>query len=92
MRAFLTACVALVILGAAGYFFLGALQDPAGFAFSTQSARITPNWAWRYVGYPTIPIIDPAAENVCITPREWQWIFVDFGGLNGQPAICSISQ
>ena len=50
MRAFLTACFALIILGAAGYFFLGAMQDPAGFAFSTQSARITPNWAWRSVG------------------------------------------
>ena len=62
MRALLTACVALVILGAAGYFFMGAMQDPAGFAFSTQGARITPNWAWRSVGYPTIPAIDAATE------------------------------
>ena len=77
MRAFLIACFAIVILGAAGYFFLGAMQDPAGFAFSTQGARITPNWAWRSVGYPTVPRIGVAAENVCITPKAWQWIFVD---------------
>ena len=92
MRAFLTACVAIVILGSAGYFFLGAMQDPAGFAFSTQGARITPNWAWRSVGYPTIPAIDAATENACVTPKSWQWISVDFGGLSREPAVCSISQ
>jgi hypothetical protein len=92
MRAFLTACIAIVILGAVGYLFLGAMQNPAGFAFSTQGARITPSWAWRSVGYPTIPTTVAAPENVCVTPKEWQWVFIDFGGLHGQPAVCSISQ
>jgi hypothetical protein len=92
MRAFLTACLAVVILGASGYFFLGVMQDPAGFAFSTQGARITPSWAWRSVGYPTVPTIDAAAENACVRPEEWQWIFVDFGDPNWQPKVCSISQ
>jgi hypothetical protein len=92
MRAFLTACLAVIILGASGYLFLGAIQDPAGFAFLSEAARITPNWAWRSVGYSTVPAINTAAENVCVTPKAWQWIFVDFGGLYGQPAICSISQ
>jgi hypothetical protein len=92
MRAFLVACLATVVLGAAGYFFLGAMQEPAGFAFSTEGARITPDWAWRSVGRPTIPAIDVTAGRACEMRKAWQWIFVDFGDPSGEPGICAISQ
>jgi hypothetical protein len=92
MRAFLTACFAIIVLGAAGFFFLCAMQNPAAFAFSTQGARITPDWAWRSVGEPAIPTIDVTSTNACDERSAWQWIFVDFGHPNGEPQICSVSQ
>jgi hypothetical protein len=49
MRAFLAACTAAIILAACGVLALGAIQKPAGVAFSTDGARINPHWAWRQV-------------------------------------------
>ena len=42
MRAFLAACLAIVIIGAGGYFSVNAMQQPAGVAFSTTGVRIDP--------------------------------------------------
>jgi hypothetical protein len=90
MRSFLAACLAIVILGAGGYFSLGALQQPAGVAFSTTGVRINPALSWRAVLSQKVAG-DPTA-NQC-TPRAASgWIFVDLRDPKGEPAICSISQ
>jgi hypothetical protein len=77
MRAFLVACLAIVVIGAGAYYFVNATQKPAGVAYTTDSARIDPKWSWR-------------AE--CNVRNTWQWIFVDFGSPAGESPLCSASQ
>jgi hypothetical protein len=85
MRVYLVACVAIVILGAGGYFFLGALQTPSGEAYTTQSARVDPGWSWRSTS--------TASPPTQCDPREaWQWFFVDFHSPDGESGLCSYSQ
>lgn len=83
MRAFLAACLALVVVGAGGYFFLNAMQEPTGMAYTTDSARISTNWSWRSTG---------GRADECDARKSWQWFFVDFGKPDGEPATCSVSQ
>lgn len=102
MRAFLVACIAIVALGAGGYFLLNAAQKPSGIAFATDGARINPQWTWRSVFHMTkgapannvamnIPEPSEMAEE-CDVRTASQWIFVDFGDPNGESQLCSISQ
>jgi hypothetical protein len=88
MRAFWLACLATIVVGAGGYFFVNVMQQSSGVAYATDGARIAPSWAWRSTGIsePTTP-----AEE-CDTRKSWQWIFVDFGTPRGEPAGCRISQ
>ena len=81
MRAFLLACVAIIVLGAGGYFLLDSMQQPTGFAYTTDGTRIAMNWSWR----------EPS-NGACDTRKSWQWIFVDLGTPDGESAACSISQ
>jgi hypothetical protein len=83
MRAFLAACLALVVIGAGGYFFLGSVQEPSGVAYTTSGARISTGWSWRSVGSRT---------GECDARKSWQWAFVDLGKPHGESATCSISQ
>jgi hypothetical protein len=83
MRAFLVACLAVVVVGAGGYFFLASMQESSGVTYTTNGARITTNWSWRSVG-------NRGGE--CVARRSWQWVFVDFGKPEGESATCSISQ
>jgi hypothetical protein len=85
MRAFLVACVAIVVIGAGGYFSLNAVQQPSGIAYATDGARIDPSWSWR------VTTTTPAATP-CEPRKVWQWFFVDFRDPNGESALCSISQ
>ncbi len=78
MRAFLLACLAVVILGAGGYFSLNSAQTPTGVAYTTDGARINEKWSWRSDG--------------CDARTTWQWIFVDFGSPAGESKVCSDSQ
>src|ERR1700730_17640417 len=102
MRAFLTACFAIIVIGTGAYFFLDSVQKPSGIAFSTESARINPEWSWRSVSRGTG---DAAAQSAGWRARAraswadergprstWQWIFVDLGTPQGEPAVCSDSQ
>jgi hypothetical protein len=91
MRAFLLACLAIVVIGAGGYFFLSDMQQPSGVAYSTEGARIDTSWAWRSVSGPT-GASEGAQAKECDPRKTWQWIFVDFGRPDGEPALCSISQ
>jgi hypothetical protein len=88
MRAFLLACLAIVVIGAGGYLGLNTLQQPSGRAYSTEGARIDANWAWRSTG-----IKEPTTEaEECDPRRPWQWFFVDFGKPRGESVTCRISQ
>jgi len=86
MRAYLLACLAIVVVGAGGYFLLNAVQQPSGTAFATDGARISPNWAWRAPSTATPPTA------ACDPRKSWQWFFVDLGSPEGESATCSISQ
>jgi hypothetical protein len=101
MRAFLTACLGIIVIGIAGYFFVNTLQQPSGVAYSTDGARISPQWSWRSVSEDTNA--GPAAtgtatktaeatNEACEARTPWQWIFVDFGKPEGEPPTCTVSQ
>jgi hypothetical protein len=101
MRAFLVACLAIVVIGAAGYFSLNAMQKPSGVAYATDGARINPKWTWRRVFHrPRNPRTETAMNipepgglaEECDVLTTYQWIFVDFGAPNGEPNACSDSQ
>lgn len=83
MRAFLLACVAIVVIGAGGYFLLAWMQQPTGVANAGGATRISTNWSWRR----------PTQNAECDAHKSWwQWIFVDFGNPSGESAACAISQ
>ncbi|HKD25949.1 MAG TPA: hypothetical protein VKC66_08510 [Xanthobacteraceae bacterium] len=42
MRAFLAACLAIVVIGVGSYFVLSTLQQPTGVAYTSDGARIGP--------------------------------------------------
>lgn len=88
MRAFLLGCLAIVAVGAGGYFLLNAVQQPSGMAFATDGARISPSWAWREPSTAAPPSPTPS----CDPRKSWQWFFVDLGSPEGESAICKISQ
>jgi hypothetical protein len=105
MRAFIVACLAIVVIGAGGYFGLNATQQSTGIAYSTDGARINPKWTWRSVFHltkkaptgQTAMDIDTATGRTpvveeCDSRTAWQWIFVDFGTPEGEPETCSASQ
>jgi hypothetical protein len=104
MRAFLMACLAIVVIGTGSYFFLDTLQKPSGIAFSTDGARIDPQWAWRSVSRHAgsdesatqtamnVPEAPSDLAYKCEARSTSQWIFVDLGTPDGEPAICSDSQ
>jgi hypothetical protein len=90
MRSFLAACLAIVIIGAAGYFSLNAMQQPAGVAYSTSAVRINPALSWRAVLSKNVAG-DPTTHQ-CTPRRASQWIFVDLRDPRGEPELCSFSQ
>src|ERR1700674_2329670 len=106
MRAFLVACAATIILAACGVLALGAIQKPAGVAFSTEGVRIDPSWSWRQMfprsaHHPPVPPT-PSGQNRsaatthlgpqgCEETSAYRWIFVDFGEASENDA-CAVSQ
>jgi hypothetical protein len=102
MRAFLAACLAVVVVGTGGYFFLDRMQEPSGLAFSTDGARINPQWSWRAMFRSTSAPATTTAMTIPEAPSELaedctlrtanEWIFVDFGTPKGESEICKISQ
>jgi hypothetical protein len=102
MRAFLVACLAIVVIGAAAFYIVNATQKPTGVAYTTDGARINPKWSWRTVFRMPKPPATQTAMNVpasyegmfeeCQARDTWQWIFVDFGRPAGESSVCSASQ
>ena len=104
MRAFLLACLAIIAVGASGYFFLDSMQESAGAAFASDGARINQKWAWRTV-FSSSDTSGPAVKstmNIPPAPRELiedcsartasQWIFVDLGTPDKESELCKDSQ
>ena len=85
MRAFLLGCIAILVVGTAGYFVLDALQQPSGAAYTTDGARIDPSWNWRTVSAVPSPL-------PCQPRKLWQWFFVDMRRPAGEPRLCAESQ
>jgi hypothetical protein len=83
LRAFVVACLVIVVLGAGAYFGLNTIQKPSGIAYTTDSVRIDPQWSWRSTDAPGAG---------CGRRAAWQWIFIDFGKPAGEPTACSASQ
>jgi hypothetical protein len=89
-------------VGTAGYFFLDAMQEPSGLAFSTDGARINPQWSWREAFRSTtgpatntamtIPEAPSELAEDCTVRTANEWIFVDFGTPKGEGETCKISQ
>lgn len=92
MRAFLAACLGIIIIGIAGYFFLNTLQKPSGIAYATDGTRISPQWSWRSVLGDEGPAATNDTAEACEVRAPWQWIFVDFGKPEGEPNTCAASQ
>ena len=100
MRAFFAACLGIIVIGIAGYFFVNTLQQPSGVAYSTDGARISPQWSWRSVSDDVsagpaatgTAVKTAEANEACEVRTPWQWIFVDFGKPEGEPSTCKVSQ
>jgi hypothetical protein len=88
MRAFLAACLAIVILAVGGYFAANAMQRLSGVAYTTEGARINPSWSWRRLfssaktpaGQAGMTVAGTAAgmAEECDVGTTWRWILVDF--------------
>jgi hypothetical protein len=88
MRVFLISCLSALVLAIGGLMLLSSLQKPAGVAYATDGARISPGWSWRQVvsrlkGSPTnksmsLPGGDEAMAEGCDVSSTWSYILVDF--------------
>jgi len=47
VRAFLAACIAIMVIGVMSHLTLGTLQEPTGLAYTTDNVRIDPGWTDR---------------------------------------------
>lgn len=89
MRVFIIACLATVILAVGGLFALASVQRPAGLAYTTEGARISPSWSWRQMvtrtkaapsnqASMTVPQASEAMAEDCDVSSAWSYILVDF--------------
>jgi hypothetical protein len=89
MRVFLIACLATVILAVGGLFALASVQRPAGVAYTTEGARISPSWSWRQMvtrakaapsntGSMTMAQSNETMAEDCNATSAWSYIMVDF--------------
>ena len=88
MRVFLISCLAVVVLGIGAFLTLAAVQKPSGTRFTTEGARINPNWSFRQVfsrakqAPKTVAMAMPSSENVgeegCEVSNAWLMILADF--------------
>jgi hypothetical protein len=88
MRVFLISCLAVVVLAVGAFLTLNAVQKPTGTRFTTEGARINPNWTFRQMftktkaAPKTVAMAVPAADNVgeegCDVSSAWSLILADF--------------
>lgn len=102
MRAFLVACLAIVILGTGAFYALAAVQRTSGAAYTTDGARISPKWSWRQMvlrpqGAPkTASMVMPIAEadlaEDCEVSSAWNMILADFVSTPTADPACDTSK
>jgi hypothetical protein len=98
MRVFLISCLAVVVLGIGAFLTLSAVQKPSGTRFTTEGARINPNWSFRQVftkakpAPKTVSMAMPASDNVgeegCDVSHAWLMILADFSGSQTADEAC----
>ncbi len=87
MRAFLAACLAIVVIAVAGYFATSVAQRLSGVAYTTEGARIKQSWTYRRLSSRAAPgghgmAMPTGASNLaddCDVSTTLQWIMIDFG-------------
>lgn len=101
MRAFVVACLAVLIIGVGSLFTLNSFQRPAAAAYSTDGARINPKWSWRNLLRRKPPSASqgvnvaglqggPGGEqDDCAQETALAWLFVDFGSSPNEAPGCS---
>jgi hypothetical protein len=100
MRAFLIACLAVVLLAGSGLVTLNMFQRTSAAAYSTDGARINPKWSWRNLLRRSAPAVSesmnvaalqggPMSEqDECATETALAWLFVDFGDSPNDAPAC----
>jgi hypothetical protein len=103
MRAFLIACLAIIVLAGGAFYALGAVQRTSGVAYTTDGARISPKWSWRQMisrakGMPktatasmVMPVADEDLAEDCGTSTAWSMILADFVGTPTADPACQTS-
>ena len=91
MRAFLTSCLAIIIVVIGSAFVLNFAQRTAAAAYSTDGARINPRWTLRRIMKHETPTAGQTMRpgqlasattgesDSCEEASALAWLFVDFG-------------
>jgi hypothetical protein len=85
MRAFLAACLALILIAVGGVVALGSVQKPAGIAYVGTGARVDPSWSWR-----TQSTASHKAGEAATAPCNGTWAMIraDFRGSPTADPVC----
>lgn len=100
MRAFLVACLAVIVIGVGGLITLNSFQRPAGVAYSTDGTRVNPKWSWRNLVQRSMPSVSQSMhvaslqgtmgeQDECAQATALAWLFVDFGNSPNEAPGCS---
>ena len=100
MRAFLVACLAVIVIGVGGLITLNSFQRSAASAYSTDGARINQKWSWRNLIRRSVPSVSQsmnvasllgtmAEQDECAQATALAWLFVDFSNSPNEAPGCS---
>ena len=89
MRAFLIACLAILVIAIGAIYALGPVQRTAGLAYVGDGARIDPKWSWRVVGTEAGPMkTSEARADDCGVRSVWAMIRADFSSTRTADPLC----
>ena len=100
MRAFLVACLAVIVIGVGSIVALSSFQRSAAAAYSTDGARINPKWSWRNLVRRSVPSVSQSMnvaslqgatgeQDECAQATALAWLFVDFGSSPNEAPGCN---
>jgi len=95
MRAFLTSCLAIIIIVIGSLLILNVAQRTATAAYSGDGARVDPRWSVRRVmkrevptsaqGIQTGSMVGGGVSGECEAASAFAWLAVDFGSGDDNP-------
>jgi hypothetical protein len=89
MRAFLIACLAILVIAIGAIYVLGPMQQTAGLAYVGAGARVDPKWSWRMVGTEAGPMkASEARADDCGVRSVWAMIRADFSSTRTADPLC----